>query len=49
MNLANYFASISGELQHQSERIRESFKTHRPTVGTNREALIQDFFSRSSA
>jgi hypothetical protein len=44
MNPVDYFASISRELQHQSERVRESFKTHRPTVGANREALIEKLF-----
>jgi hypothetical protein len=39
--LATHFASISRELKHKSERVRDAFKTHRATVGENREAVFK--------
>ena len=38
-----YFPAMSRELQRKSDRIREAFKTHRPSAGDNREALVADF------
>ena len=46
MEVSHYFAAVSRELQHQSERVRESFKSHRLTAGENREALLGALFQR---
>lgn len=43
MTIDKYFSQVSVEMQQQSDRIRESFKSHKPTVGTNREVLISSF------
>lgn len=46
MTIDEYFSQVSMEMQQQSNRIRESFKSHRPTAGTNREALIAKFMEK---
>lgn len=46
VTIPDYFASVSRNLQNDSERVRSSFKAHRPTAGTNREAIISSFMGR---
>ncbi|MDX2306898.1 MAG: DUF6602 domain-containing protein [Hyphomicrobium sp.] len=45
MALPTYFAGLSNELHHQAQRIRNSFRSHRPTSGSNREAVIRKFLA----
>ena len=41
--LHNYFAEVSEEIQRKSQRIRTDFVTHKPSAGSNREAIVADF------
>src|SRR6266498_4152548 len=43
MSIHEYFADIADELNRQSNRIRKSFASHRPSAGRNREKLVADF------
>lgn len=43
MSLKDYFADIADELKRKSDRVRVNFKTHRPSAGDNREAIVGDF------
>jgi hypothetical protein len=43
MPLKDYFADVAEELKRKSDRVRFNFKTHRPSAGDNREAIVADF------
>lgn len=46
MSLPNYFADASKHLQHELERIRRFFASHKPTAGENREGLVAEFLKQ---
>jgi len=41
--LHKYFKDISSELERKSQSVREYFKTHKPSAGTNREGMVASF------
>lgn len=46
MPIKEYFDSVANEIKLQSDRIRDDFKTHRPTSGANREAIVAEFLRK---
>jgi len=45
MSLDEYYADMAEELKRKSDRVRMNFKTHRPSAGDNREAIVADFLT----
>ena len=43
MAFTEYFADVAEELKRKSDRVRFNFKTHRPSAGDNREAIVANF------
>jgi len=45
MSLDEYYADMAEELKRKSDRVRMNFKTHKPSAGDNREAIVADFLT----
>jgi hypothetical protein len=45
--LKQYYSDISKQLNAESAKIKNAFKTHKPTAGTNRESLVAKFLQEN--